>query len=128
VFDVLPDNFQKVTVNSIRSLLLHTSDQLSSESATRMHWIRPIVSLLSTDERLLKLLVDSIVQTFAHSDSRQQTQILEMWLEVFESPKLSRLIKQNENLLISCVESVECKLNDNQKKIAQRIQQALRYA
>jgi hypothetical protein len=127
VFDVLPDNFQKVTVNSIRSLLLYTSDQVSGESATRMHWIRPIISLLSTEERLLKLLVDSIVRTFAHSDSRQQTPILQMWLEIFESPKLSSQ-KLNENLMISCAESVECTLNDDQKKITELIQQALRYA
>jgi hypothetical protein len=50
-----------------------------------------------------------------------------MWLEIFESPKLSSQ-KLNENLMISCAESVECTLNDDQKKITELIQQALRYA
>jgi hypothetical protein len=128
VFDILPECFRELTVDSIRSVFLHRSDQISKESAFRALWIRPIISVLSTEASLFHFLVDSIFQTFTQSDSRRQTLILDMLLEIVESSELSKLIKLSENALISWAESVEYMLNDNQRKIAQRIQLSIRYA
>jgi hypothetical protein len=128
VFDILPECFRRLTVDSIRSVFLHRNDQVSKESALRAHWIRPIISVLSTEASLFNFLMDSTFQAFAQSDSRRQNVILEMLLEIVESSKLSNLIKLSDNSIISWVESVEYMLNDNQRKIAQRIQLSIRYA
>lgn len=102
VFDVFPNHFQKLTVDSILFLLLYRS---RDESITRDYWIRPIISLRATEELLFKILMDSIVFASSSSQSKRQTQMLELWLELFESPKLSKLVKLSESSMIS---SVKC--------------------